>query len=334
MLPRSIFALLVSLALVSPIQGQDSDPRSPAASNADAAASFADTIRATTADGVYAEPAVERERSSEFGSDIDRSVFFSSSEGVGDRELSFRLDRKGVTDEPLSAAGESSEKGGAGWEFQFTPYVWAAGVKANAVIGSFESSGEVDFIDLAKKLDVGVMLHFEGRKERWGFMLDGLYMNATDDARARVGPFRVRGINIDGGLKMAILEAGVFYRFGEASPSFDALAGVRYISIDLRVDPGPLPTLSRDKDWVDPFIGGRFQLGLSERWSLSLRGDVGGFGVGSDLTWNVTALLGYRLSETTTLAIGYRHLDIDYANGNFEFDAQFSGPYLGLSFRF
>jgi len=101
-----------------------------------------------------------------------------------------------VTDEPLSAAGESSEKGGAGWEFQFTPYVWAAGVKADAVIGSFESSGEADFIDLAKKLDVGVMLHFEGRKERWGFMLDGLYMNLSDDARARVGPFRVRGINI------------------------------------------------------------------------------------------------------------------------------------------
>ena len=75
MLPRSIFALLVSLPLVSPILGQDSDPRSPAASSADAAASFADTIRATTADGVYAEPAVERERSSEFGSDIDRSVF-------------------------------------------------------------------------------------------------------------------------------------------------------------------------------------------------------------------------------------------------------------------
>lgn len=133
---------------------------------------------------------------------------------------------------------------------------------------------------------------------------------------------------------MAILEAAVFYRFGDASPSFDALAGVRYVSIDLKVDPGPLPTLSRDKDWADPFIGGRFQLGLSERWLLSLRGDIGGFGVGSDLTWNVTALLGYRLSKRTTLAIGYRHLDIDYANGNFEFDAQFSGPYLGLSFRF
>ncbi len=85
---------------------------------------------------------------------------------------------------------------------------------------------------------------------------------------------------------------------------------------------------------MDPFLGGRLLLDLSEKWALSLRGDIGGFDVGSELTWNVTALLGYRLSETMTLGFGYRHLDIDYEDGDLVFDAQFSGPYLGLSIRF
>ena len=167
-----------------------------------------------------------------------------------------------------------------------------------------------------------------------GFFLDGLYVNLSDDAKVRVGKVRVRGIDIDGGLELALLEAGAFYRFGEAGLSFDALAGARYVSIDVEVKPGPFPTLSRDKDWVDPIIGGRFHMSLSERWLLSLRGDIGGFGVGSDLTWNVAAHLGYRLSERTTLAFGYRHLDIDYDSGNRELDLEFFGPFLGISFGF
>jgi hypothetical protein len=159
-------------------------------------------------------------------------------------------------------------------------------------------------------------------------------MSLSDDAKVRAGPVKIRGIDIDGGLEMALIEAGLFHRFEFERWYFDALAGARYVRIDVDVDAGLLPTFSRDKDWVDPFIGGRFRLDLSEKWAVSLRGDIGGFDVGSELSWNATALLGYRLSERTTAAFGYRHLDIDYEDGDFMFDAQFSGPYFGLSFRF
>ena len=285
------------------------------------------------ADGVHAQPAVEAARPFELGSRIDSGAFVYSFRDVGDRTISLRLDQSEVTDGSLLDVDDSGEQDDAGWNFQLAPYVWMAGVKADTAIGPFESSGEADFIDLVKRLDIGAMLHFEGRKERWGFILDGLYMKLSDDARVRAGPFKVRGIDIDGGLEMTLLEAGAFYRFGEAGRHFDALAGVRYLLIDVEVDAGPLPTVSGDKDWVDPFLGGRLRLDLSEKWLLSLRGDIGGFGVGSDLTWNVTTLLGYRLSETKTLGFGYRHLDIDYEDGDFSFDAQLSGPYFGLSIR-
>jgi hypothetical protein len=276
--------------------------------------------------------------------DIEKRVEKKSYSPVGGRALSLRLDQSDVTDEPSSADRDSLGEDDAGWSFQLAAYGWMAGAKADVGVGPIESSGEADFIDLARKLDIGGMLHFEGRKKRWGFMLDGLYMSLSDDATVRAANFRLRGINIEGGVEMALLEATAFYRFGDAGLSFDrfekkglsfdALVGVRALFVDVEIELGPLSTFSRDKWLVDPIIGGRFHMGLSERWLLSLRGDIGGFGVGSDLTWNAWASLGYRLSERATLAFGYRHLAIDYSSGNLELDLEFSGPFLGMSFRF
>ncbi len=98
--------------------------------------------------------------------DIERAVEKKSYSPVGGRALSFRLDQSDVTDEPSSGNSNSPGEDDAGWSFQLAPYVWMASVKADVAIGPFEFSGEEDFIDLVKKLDVGAMLHFEG-KESW-----------------------------------------------------------------------------------------------------------------------------------------------------------------------
>ena len=100
--------------------------------------------------------------------DIEKGVEKTSYSPVGGRALSFRLDQSDVTDEPSSGNGNSPGEDDAGWSFQLAPYVWMIGVKADVVAGPFEASGEADFIDLVEKLDIGAMLHFEGRKERWG----------------------------------------------------------------------------------------------------------------------------------------------------------------------
>lgn len=52
-------------------------------------------------------------------------------------------------------------------------------------------------------------------------------------------------------------------------------------------------------------------LDLTDRWSLRLAGDVGGFGVGSDFTWAAQGLLDYRLPLgrfDTVLGVGYQAL--------------------------
>jgi hypothetical protein len=278
--------------------------------------------------------AAETRRSSEPDAQVDEAAFDLQLGQADKRPLSLRDDQTGVRDDPPPEVEGTRQKRNMGWEFELAPYMWMAGVDVTSAVGPIETSGEADFVDLLKNLDIGAMLHFEGRRDRWGFILDGLYIRLSDEAGARVGPVGVRGIDVEGTLEMTVIAGSVFYRFGEAGRSFDAIAGVSYFRIDIGIDAGPLPSIAGDKEWLDPFIGGRVGLDLSEKWFLSVRGDIGGFGVGSELIWDVTASLGYRLSKRATLAFGYRHLDVDYEDGRFEFDAQFSGPYVGLVLRF
>lgn len=69
---------------------------------------------------------------------------------------------------------------------------------------------------------------------------------------------------------------------------------------------------------------------------LSLRGDIGGFGVGSDLAWQVHGKAGYRFSELFGLDLAYRVISMDYEKGDpgFVYDMRIFGPELGLVFHF
>jgi hypothetical protein len=51
---------------------------------------------------------------------------------------------------------------------------------------------------------------------------------------------------------------------------------------------------------------------------VSLHGDVGGFGIGdaSELTWQVQAVVGFRLTRRLSLLLGYRVLDLDRTTGD------------------
>ena len=57
---------------------------------------------------------------------------------------------------------------------------------------------------------------------------------------------------------------------------------------------------------------------------------VGGFGVGSDLAYQILVGLLYPLSDSVQLGIGYRHLDLDYEDGDFAYDVATSGPIAGI----
>jgi hypothetical protein len=92
-----------------------------------------------------------------------------------------------------------------------------------------------------------------------------------------------------------------------------------------------------NETWVDPLVGTRFGIELTDRWTITGEADVGGVVAGSDLSWNVQGYLGYRTTvfgQPTTFAIGYRALYVDYDHNEFKWDVTQHGPILGAALRF
>ena len=100
------------------------------------------------------------------------------------------------------------------------------------------------------------------------------------------------------------------------------------------------PGISEQHSWVDFIIGARLVFNISDKFIASLRGDVGGFGLGSssNLTWNVTVLGEYRIFPNVGLVAGYRYLAVDWEQGSgpsrIGYDWTIHGPILGVSIEF
>ena len=92
--------------------------------------------------------------------------------------------------------------------------------------------------------------------------------------------------------------------------------------------------LSADKDWIDPILGVRAQWNFNDKWFLAGRSDIGGFSVGSDLTWSLQGTVGYRFTEKVSAELGYRYLDTDYKDGDFTYDMAEHGIFTGLNITF
>ncbi len=69
-----------------------------------------------------------------------------------------------------------------------------------------------------------------------------------------------------------------------------------------------------------------------------MRGDVGGFGAGSDFSWQALATYNMKLCVTGGTVIdgyfGYRALAVDYSEGSYELDVVQHGPVMGLTMNF
>jgi hypothetical protein len=92
--------------------------------------------------------------------------------------------------------------------------------------------------------------------------------------------------------------------------------------------------VSRTDDWWDPYVGLRGRYNLNEKFYLTAKGDIGGFTVGSDLTWQAEAALGVQLSKNMFTEIGYRALGVDYRKDGLVMDTVTHGPQLTLGILF
>jgi opacity protein-like surface antigen len=120
--------------------------------------------------------------------------------------------------------------------------------------------------------------------------------------------------------------------------SMDLIAGGRIFraetEINVRGRNGGSASANDSTAWVDPIIGIRGRGELGHDFFFNYYGDIGGFGVSSRLTWQALAGLGYNLSKTCSVGIGYRALGMDYDEDGLKIDLISHGPYLGFEFSF
>ena len=219
------------------------------------------------------------------------------------------------------------------WRWSITPYLWGSDIDTDISLpGGQDVGGTAKFDDILDKLDIGGMLHVEGRGRAWGMFVDATYLALSDDTTQ--GPFSVES-ELDTGL----YEFAVTYTPGGDDGRFTGYTGARIIDLDLELTfsaavlPEPIRR-SNNKHYLDVMVGGRFVQPFNDRWQLSLQGDIGGGD--TELSWNALALLGWKFGGDLDNAVlfGWRHMEFEIDSRDRETDITFDGPIAGVRFIF
>ena len=232
---------------------------------------------------------------------------------------------------PTATASATGE-----WHFTVTPYLWFPGV--HGTVGAFNRDVGVHASawDLLSHLRFGLMGTAEARRGPIVLPLDIFWVRLRDDNANPFPNLNARTADFKAGLFILTPKVGLRL-VNEQKIKLDVLAGLRYWHFTQRVkfDPSPLGLdFSRSQDLVDPVVGTRIETALSKKFVLNLAGDVGGWGTGSTLEYQLVGLLGYRIKENWTLQAGYRYLSLDYERGGSRpaiFDVAMSGVAIGVS---
>jgi opacity protein-like surface antigen len=231
-------------------------------------------------------------------------------------------------------AADPGTDGASGWQFAVTPYLWAPMISAE-IDPVQDGSVDMDtsFTDILSNLKFAFMGAFDVRHERFVMLGDIIFLHVGSEADGPAG-----FVETDVDLATFIGTAAAGYRVVDEGPLFvDLFAGGRLTSIDAEIElAGPLQSVEEDrsKTSLAPVVGARFRAPLGERWGLAAYGDLGGFGLTSDLTWQLMGTVQYDISNHWRVAAGYRHVAAKIDKGDTDIKLTLSGPIIGFSYRF
>jgi hypothetical protein len=209
------------------------------------------------------------------------------------------------------------------WTFDTSLYLFGAGMSGDVTVNGLTADLDVGFDDVMSNMEFGAMGNLRAAHGPWALTLDVIYTGLG----ASKGP-------VSADLNQWVVEPTLSYR---VCRNFEPFVGVRYNNLNGEIR-GPFGVnQTGTQDWFDPLIGANLTCPLSETVSLKARADLGGFGVGSDLTWQAFPYLDWQLSERCSLQAGYRWVFNDYEHGSgankFAYDVMTQGPQIGMTIR-
>lgn len=247
------------------------------------------------------------------------------------------------------------------WSFTFTTYGWIPWMSGNMSVKGRAFDVNVDPSEIFGHLDWSTfpawMSYAEARRGSIGLFNDIVYAKLSDSKGfAKALPGGDLQANVSADYTQVTMEFGGAYEIWAGrnpmvggSTALDIVAGGRYWHQDTNIS-GTLASppftgateRSGSVDWVDPFIGGRLRNQLGPGEELMVRADFGGFGVGSDFSWQVLATYNWQMcvlnGHILDGYVGYRALSVDYSQGSgstrYEYDVLQQGPVIGSTLHF
>jgi hypothetical protein len=268
----------------------------------------------------------------------------------------------------------------SGWTFRAIPYGWLLGLYGTSTVKGRTVRVNMPFDKILQltagtgNLPVALMGDFEARNGPFGIYSDLAWVRATTSGeRVRVRRFAPEitgavGTSHDITIREGIAEAGGMYEvarftmphgdspgipvaidliagarywYQQADVSFNLIAGLNIADLVIGAR-GLAVAKSGSVNWTDPLVGARARLEIAPGQNLFVRGDVGGFGVGSKYSWQAIGGYSFDFAENNGITysgvIGFRALYVDYVQGvaqtRYAFKVLQAGPVIGVGFKF
>lgn len=226
------------------------------------------------------------------------------------------------------------EKTNLKWHYLAEVYLMFPNMSGNIQVAEL-TPVEVDANvgDIFGHMKMGAMFYFEATNDNWAITSDLIYMKLGQD----ITPGHI----VTGGDITMKQTAWEIAGLKHITPWLEAGLGGRLVSLytGLNIETNrETREGSASKTWLDPIIIVRSQGAIKDKWLLQFRGDIGGFGIGSDFSWQLQAYVGYRISKLFQTSIGYRYISIDYDDGEgserFKYDVDTYGMVVRFGFNF
>ncbi len=223
------------------------------------------------------------------------------------------------------------------WKYKLGPYLLFPSMNGDVAIRGILSDVDVDSGDIFSNLDFGMMLVAEASNDQWTIAFDLLYMDLGQEGTT---PLASRRSEVD--IKQLAIQLGGYYRI---TNWLEAGVGGRFNSLKSTVEIAPgeyiLPgsKFEMTESWFDPLIMARAITQINNsNWRLGIIADIGGFGVGSDFSWQFNPFVSYSVAKWLNIAAAYRWIHMNYDTGTgtdyFLYDMLISGPEIGFIFKF
>jgi len=233
-----------------------------------------------------------------------------------------------------STSSSSSVGYGNGWRLDLSPYLWFAGTHGTVGVLGRDASVHASAGDLLSHFNFGIMGASQAQLGR--FLLNGdlLWIRLSDSSAL---PFPgLNATSADVRVGQFVWTSKIGYRLIDRTKfKADANVGARYwhLGQQLNLNPSILGlNVNHSESWADIVVGGRVELPLGPKASITALGDVGGWNATAKLDYQVAGLFNFKVSQRWTISPGYRYLFVDYRNRNSIYNMATSGAVIGLTY--